>query len=208
MLHAVHHPAALHQGLTSTEARTTCLTSRSSLPLNQGAETYPQKRAAKTNQHNKFMGVDKARQTMNTKEGEKRNTNTHAPQRARRTRTQPEPQAQWASHAKEQNLTKHATTSESQCPMEDSTPEHTNQGEDRTEHGQNKLESTLGDSHGAPTHKKRREEREREKQATESGGLTAERKTRRQQTDRDRDRRHGQPAEQARPTHGRGHKAA
>ena len=42
--------AVLHQGLTSTEAHTCCLTSNSSLPLNQGAKTHPQKEAIKTKQ--------------------------------------------------------------------------------------------------------------------------------------------------------------
>ena len=60
----------------------------------------------------------------------------------------------------------HTTTSESHCSTEDSTPEHTGQREDLTEHGQNKLESQLGDLHGAPTHTTDKErEREREKQA-------------------------------------------
>ena len=39
--------ATLHQGLANTEAPTGCLTSRSSLPLGQGAETYPQKSKTK-----------------------------------------------------------------------------------------------------------------------------------------------------------------
>ena len=44
----------------------------------------------------------------------------------------------------------------------DSTPEHKGQREDLTEHGQNKLESQLGDLHGAPSHTQKTE---RERQA-------------------------------------------
>ena len=47
---------------------------------------------------------------------------------------------------------------------EDSTPEHTCQREDLTERGQNKLESELGDLHGAPTHTRQRGRDERPSQ--------------------------------------------